>query len=1196
MTGKSKIVLCGWYGASNIGDELLLGAIVDWIKELGGQPTIISLNPAHTEQIYGVPAVDFHNLGEIGRALADSDLFLMGGGGIFQDHHPFNACALYAPLMSDIAQYARPFYMAQQFGLKTMILAHGVGPLRSQQARAIARDVFSKADVVTIRDEQSTELLRSIGVTRPIVTAPDPGWHAANQVIHKLAPEVSASRHDSKKTLGLIIREWPKEEGWSDKLVIAINAQLPENWRCVWLAFQHSLDEQRAASDRPYLEQLSDALADHIEDQIVDCIEVEAMTAELARCDALVSMRLHGSILAIALGKPCVFLEYDDKMVKAHEMAGVPEKLRMGLSAPLESYKELIRTATQPNGQPPAWIIAPSTHEALQQATLAHRDELAGLLESLSVEERGGRWGSDKGFDWLSAWLQDLIWQNREIQRASDRAHALLRYKESLLHQQTAQAESLEKISQELSLQFDDLQQEAQQLHDSIEERSLEVKHLQDAIQERILEAKHLHDRIEGKTLETLQLQETINSIKAENDSKTAYILEKEMHVAMLEQFIQQKSKSLGSKMAGALRVLNPKIQRAIYLLQNGGPSALLSALKRRRQMQAALNEEPIASIPAYPDNLPDAYFNASAQLRNEEIVIFANHGFSAFGEQHRGAQLARTALSAGHRVIYIAPTPEHEPRHVAGMLNLALSEITRSDLFKKLSEHSIIIYLNGSADVIPFAKYAKDRGLITVLDTSHYELSFNGLADSVDQQLAELSDRICITLPETASHFDSSLSNKVMSLPQAASHTYFDIYKQYQKPSEWQIESREKGLLLVTDGADSWVDWSYMKRCAEQNDHMAFYVLGTEPVPEMPHNVGFLPAHCLERANCFVAHADFILAPVKDSVESTGHAMASILSGLFLNKPVICSKEVNLIESQNVLHYPAPAPLDLSGASASTQKNNDLLVAGNSWLSRLEQLIPERPRHDVSVVILIHNNAKIIGRCLQTLLQHCSAYISEVIVVDNASSDDGAAIVERDFPSVKLVRNPENGCSSGRNLGVEHANGKYIAFFDSDQWFTGSSGFAEALAILEANANVGVIGWNAGWFDATRTDLGGMIADYCPNRAMNAQAIRDGYRSDIGFLGTSGFFMRRATFDAIDGFDTFYDPTCFEDTDLCFQIRALDMEVSFRDLSGIRHQPHQTTGADSGSDRYKKLFLRNSNYFKEKWHAHPEYFLDYTP
>lgn len=88
---------------------------------------------------------------------------------------------------------------------------------------------------------------------------------------------------------------------------------------------------------------------------------------------------------------------------------------------------------------------------------------------------------------------------------------------------------------------------------------------------------------------------------------------------------------------------------------------------------------------------------------------------------------------------------------------------------------------------------------------------------------------------------------------------------------------------------------------------------------------------------------------------------------------------------------------------------------------------------------------------------------------------------------------------------------------------------------------------------------------------------------------------MRRRTFDATRGFDTFYDPTCFEDTDLCFQVKALGMKVTYRDLSGIRHQPHQTTGANSGSEAYRKLFLRNANYFKEKWRDYPHFYLDYV-
>lgn len=79
MTKRPRVVVCGWYGASNIGDELLLGVVHAWVRELGGELTIVSLNPEHTARTYATAAVDFLNLGDIARALADSDLFVMGG-------------------------------------------------------------------------------------------------------------------------------------------------------------------------------------------------------------------------------------------------------------------------------------------------------------------------------------------------------------------------------------------------------------------------------------------------------------------------------------------------------------------------------------------------------------------------------------------------------------------------------------------------------------------------------------------------------------------------------------------------------------------------------------------------------------------------------------------------------------------------------------------------------------------------------------------------------------------------------------------------------------------------------------------------------------------------------------------------------------------------------------------------------------
>lgn len=132
-----------------------------------------------------------------------------------------------------------------------------------------------------------------------------------------------------------------------------------------------------------------------------------------------------------------------------------------------------------------------------------------------------------------------------------------------------------------------------------------------------------------------------------------------------------------------------------------------------------------------------------------------------------------------------------------------------------------------------------------------------------------------------------------------------------------------------------------------------------------------------------------------------------------------------------------------------------------------------ERFHKKTSAVILIHNNANIIIRNLQSLIHHCNYFLKEIIVVDNMSVDGGAELVASQFPDVKIIKNDVNGCSSGRNLGAEYATGQYLAFFDSDQWFTSFSSFTEALNLLEKNANIGIIGWGAGWFDVNRTDLG---------------------------------------------------------------------------------------------------------------------------
>ena len=139
-------------------------------------------------------------------------------------------------------------------------------------------------------------------------------------------------------------------------------------------------------------------------------------------------------------------------------------------------------------------------------------------------------------------------------------------------------------------------------------------------------------------------------------------------------------------------------------------------------------------------------------------------------------------------------------------------------------------------------------------------------------------------------------------------------------------------------------------------------------------------------------------------------------------------------------------------------------------------------------------------------------------------------------------------------------------------------AGKTTALEVLEQNKNIGAVGWAAGWF--SKDSPHGPIADYLPQRGIPGPWAMS--RSDIAYLGSGGLVMAKSLFEQIEGFDEFYDPTCFEDTDLSLKIRHAGYELAYCTYTSIMHLPHQTTGA--GSAAHTKLLHRNGNYFMDKW------------
>lgn len=591
----------------------------------------------------------------------------------------------------------------------------------------------------------------------------------------------------------------------------------------------------------------------------------------------------------------------------------------------------------------------------------------------------------------------------------------------------------------------------------------------------------------------------------------------------------------------------------------------------------------------------------------DRRIFVFTGVPFDDIGGGQRAAQLTRVLLERGERVTYVygyrkweGGVPVESTFTTDGLTHLFLDRISEEDVVAEISSNDVAIFEMPHKGFLPyFERFGEvgGRRVFELIDAWDSSLGGDWFDEAVMRKYIAESEIVVGTAKVLRDKLVAEGRSDALYLPNAANERIFDSYKEYSCPVE--IDSSKRALLYFGSLYGEWFDWEAISLAAKRIGQAAnIYLIGDAPAGRVVEsNVHFLGSKNIDELPAYLRHCDAALLPFIPGHISDAVSPIKVFEYLAMGVPVIANALPELEGYPNVFiagdaqHF---AKLCAEGVQADAAKVDSFLMQ-NSWATRADAIVPPRGfGRIVSAIILIHNNARIIERCISSLKLHGKDYLREIIVVDNASVDGGAELVESLFPDVVVVRNLENGCSSGRNLGVQHATGSVIAFFDSDQWLTNRGSFEEAVSILKSNSGIGAVGWAAGWFNAGVESVGGPIADYLPARGTQTVEYRElGYRTDVAYLGSGGMFLRRSTFDLVGGFDQAYDPTCFEDTDISFAILDAGYRLAYRDLQGIRHQPHQTTAASSGSESYAALFLKNSRYFKGKWAHRPNYFFN---
>jgi len=247
----------------------------------------------------------------------------------------------------------------------------------------------------------------------------------------------------------------------------------------------------------------------------------------------------------------------------------------------------------------------------------------------------------------------------------------------------------------------------------------------------------------------------------------------------------------------------------------------------------------------------------------------------------------------------------------------------------------------------------------------------------------------------------------------------------------------------------------------------------------------------------------------------------------------------------------------------------------------------PHSPQPRVSIVIPIFNKALYTYNCLLTV-RDCDVDVpKEIIIVNNASTDESAALLTQLRGGVTVIRNAENtGFVQACRRGADMASGEFILFLNNDTQVS-EGWIANMLKIMDKDSSVGITGSKLIYPNGKLQEAGGIIfndaSGWNYGRMQDPTDPRFNKNRPVDYCSGASLMIRKSLWQHIGGFDLRYAPAYYEDTDLCFAARQAGFKVMYCADSQVIHHEGITAGTDTSSG-YKAFQIINHKKFQAKW------------
>ena len=307
-----KVVISGYYGAGNFGDELILSLLLEKLKDC--KVTVLSHNPRKTFETYGVHSVHTFVYPLVLKAIADCDVFISGGGSLLQNETSPKSLWFYTSMIR-LAKIAKK---------DVVIFAQGIGPIKGPFSTWLTKNTLKKADYISVRDEKSLELMKKWKLKQAKLVC-DP--------VYSL--EVSQPERTGK--IGIQLRKF---HNLTDELFDNIVHQIKTRYYAKEIELLSLQDSMDIGVSRIFINKLKD-VDPNINVKLLYNLSQKEIIDHISKYDCFIGMRYHACLVAVKYGVKTLAIAYDPKVEMLAKDEGIPY---LSMNSKENNYEQAFNT------------------------------------------------------------------------------------------------------------------------------------------------------------------------------------------------------------------------------------------------------------------------------------------------------------------------------------------------------------------------------------------------------------------------------------------------------------------------------------------------------------------------------------------------------------------------------------------------------------------------------------------------------------------------------------------------------------------------------------------------------------------------------------------------------------------------------------------------------------------------------------